>query len=112
MLGDCFSKSLISTCRTSVPLVLIGLADHEIVPDVAEPLADAAPLADEVPPPAGGLEVLLALLHPATPSAPTTPARAARCQYLSDLAHAMRTSGLRLVTCLTVSDRAVLERRK
>src|SRR5437588_241418 len=53
ILGFCFSNAWIRTWRTSVPLVVIGLADHEIVP-VAAPVADAVappPLLDEVLPP-------------------------------------------------------------
>src|SRR4029078_11498500 len=69
MFGYCFSKLLISTCRTSVPLVLIGLAHQVIDPDLA-------PV-----PPAGELLLLLLLLppppllQPATASTPATPAR-------------------------------------
>ena len=45
MFGYAFSNWLISTVRVSVaPALAMGLADHTIVPEVAEPLADAAPL--------------------------------------------------------------------
>jgi hypothetical protein len=73
MFGYCFSKLLISTCRTSVPLVLIGLAHQVIDPDAA-PVAAAA----------GELLLLLLppppLLQPATASTPATPVRAASRQ--------------------------------
>ena len=75
ILGFCFSNAWIRTWRTSVPLVVIGLADHEIVP-VAAPVADAVappPLLDEVLPP---------LLQPARASAPVTPTAAVSCQAL------------------------------
>ena len=36
MFGYCFSNALISTCRTSVPLLLIGLA-HQLIVPVADP---------------------------------------------------------------------------
>jgi hypothetical protein len=93
MFGYCFSKLLISTCRTSVPLVLIGLAHQVIDPDAA-PVAAAA----------GELLLLLLLLllpppllQPATASTPATPARAASRQprsgalpgFLGDPARAM-----------------------
>jgi hypothetical protein len=81
MPGYFFSKSWIRTCRTSVPLVLIGLAHQLIEPDVADPLADAVPLAVGVlvlPPPAALLLPLL--LQPLKASAPATPAAAATCQ--------------------------------
>src|SRR5690348_16025071 len=70
MFGYCFSNALISTCRTSVPLVLIGLAHQVIDPD-ADPDADGA---------AAGELVLPLLLQPATARAPATPARAASRQ--------------------------------
>jgi hypothetical protein len=60
------------------PLPAIGLADHTIVPEVAEPLADwVAP-----PPP---LDELLLLLppQPARASAPVTPTMAVSCQPLT-----------------------------
>jgi hypothetical protein len=77
----------------------MGLADHTIVPDVAEPLA-----ADCVAPPAAEL-LLPLLLQPARVSAPTTPTRAVTCQllterlpgYLRDLALVMRPP-LKVVT--------------
>jgi hypothetical protein len=84
MFGYAFSKSLISTVRTSVPLVLIGLAHQLTVPDVALPgaaPADAGALALEVltlP----VLPLVLLLLQPAAASAPTAPTRAANCQLL------------------------------
>jgi len=87
MFGYCFSKLLISTCRTSVPLVLIGLAHQVIDPD-ADPVAAAGELLLLPPPP---------LLQPATASTPATPARAASRQtrsgalpgFLGDPARAM-----------------------
>jgi hypothetical protein len=91
MFGYCFSKLLISTCRTSVPLVLIGLAHQVIDPD-ADPVAAAGELLLLLlllPPPP--------LLQPATASTPATPARAASRQtrsgalpgFLGDPARAM-----------------------
>jgi hypothetical protein len=72
MFGYCFSNALISTCRTSVPLLLMGLA-HQLIVPVADPVADGAA--------AGELLLLLApLLQPATPTAAATPARAANRQ--------------------------------
>jgi len=87
MFGYCFSKLLISTCRTSVPLVLIGLAHQVIDPD-ADPVAAAGELLLLLPPP---------LLQPTTASTPATPARAASRQprsgalpgFLGDPARAM-----------------------
>jgi hypothetical protein len=73
--GFCFSNAWIRTWRTSVPLVVIGLADHEIVP-VAAPLADAVALL----PPVVELLLLPLLLQPARASAPVTPTTAVRCQ--------------------------------
>jgi hypothetical protein len=71
MFGFCFSNAWIRTWRTSVPLVVIGLADHVIVP-VALPVADAvAPPLDELLP---------LLLHPARATAPTAPTTAVSCQ--------------------------------
>src|SRR5215469_14602153 len=71
MFGYCLLKSLISTWRTSLPLVLIGLAHQLTVPDVA------LPAADDEPPDTGALLVLvpvplllLLLLQPAAASAP------------------------------------------
>src|SRR5690348_1985827 len=86
MFGYCFSKLLISTCRTSVPLVLIGLAHQVIDPD-ADPVAAAG-------------ELLLLLLPPPPllqPTTASTPARAASRQprsgalpgFLGDPARAM-----------------------
>ena len=77
----------------------MGLADHTIEPEVAEPVADCvAPPADDCVAllPADDEELLL--LQPATPSAPTTPTRAVSCQpfrgrlpgWLIDLARIMR----------------------
>src|SRR5690242_16865595 len=88
MFGYCFSKLLISTCRTSVPLVLIGLAHQVIDPDAAPVAAAAGELLLLLPPP---------LLQPATASTPATPARAASRQprsgalpgFLGDPARAM-----------------------
>jgi len=89
MFGYCFSKLLISTCRTSVPLVLIGLAHQVIDPD-ADPVAAAGELLLLLLPPPP-------LLQPATASTPATPARAASRQtrsgalpgFLGDPARAM-----------------------
>src|SRR5271156_4870294 len=85
MFGYCASKSLISTDRTSTPLVLIGLAHQLIVPDGALPRATDVPrdgnAALELVVLAAGL--LLLLLQPATASAPAAPAMAASCQLLS-----------------------------
>src|SRR5271168_787260 len=76
MFGYAFSKSLISTWRTSLPLVLIGLAHQLTVPDVALPAADDDPPATgAVLPPVPLLLLVLLLLQPATASAPTAPAR-------------------------------------
>src|SRR5580700_11535803 len=82
MFGNCFSKSLISTWRTSLPLVLIGLAHQLTVPEVALPGADDDPPATGavLPPVPLLLLLLLLLLQPATASAPTAPARAASRQ--------------------------------
>jgi hypothetical protein len=88
MFGYCFSKLLISTCRTSVPLVLIGLAHQVIDPD-ADPVAAAGELLL--------LLLLPPLLQPTTASTPATPARAASRQprsgalpgFLGDPARAM-----------------------
>ena len=99
MSGYFASKSLISTCRTSMPLVLIGLAHQLMVPDVALPGAADVPLDGSavlvLVLRAAGL-LLLLLLQPATASAPTAPARAASCQplsrrdeYLTDLCRAI-----------------------
>src|SRR5690349_20742576 len=73
MFGCCFSNALINTCRTSVPLLLMGLAHQLIEPD-ADPVADGA---------AAGELLLLPLLQPVTASAPATPASAASRQPLS-----------------------------
>jgi hypothetical protein len=75
-------KALISTVRVSpCELVVMGLADHTIEPDVAEPAAADWPLdAELVLVPLVPLLLLLLLLQPATPSAPTTPTRAVSCQ--------------------------------
>jgi hypothetical protein len=79
MFGYFFSNSLISTVRVSVaPLPAIGLADHTMLPEVADPLADVvAP-----PPPAAVLLLLLPPLLPPQParaSAPATPMTAVSC---------------------------------
>jgi hypothetical protein len=62
----------------------MGLADHTIEPDVAEPAAADVPLDAELVllllVPLLLLLLLLLLLQPATPSAPTTPTRAVSCQ--------------------------------
>src|ERR1700751_5961040 len=95
MFGYAFSKPLISTWRTSLPLVLIGLAHQLMVPDVALPGADDdPPAAGAVLPPLGRL--LLRLLHPPTARAPPAPARAAsrqplgrRDEYFTDLCRAI-----------------------
>jgi hypothetical protein len=88
MFGYCFSNLLISTCRTSVPLVLIGLAHQVIDPDPDPVAAATGELLLLLPPP---------LLQPATASTPATPARAASRQprsgalpgFLGDPARAM-----------------------
>jgi hypothetical protein len=59
MFGYRFSKSLISTWRTSLPLVLIGLAHQLIDPEVADPVAVGAAVGELLLPPP--------LLQPATP---------------------------------------------
>ena len=102
MFGYTWLKALISVVRVSpCELVEMGLADHTIEPDVAEPAAADVPLAGEL---VLELELvlvallLLLLLQPATPSAPTTPTRAVSCQpfrcrlprWLIDLARIMR----------------------
>jgi hypothetical protein len=101
MFGYSFSKALISTVRVSVaPAPAMGLADHTIVPDVAEPEADCV-----APPPAELVLLLLLPPQPARVSAPTTPTRAVTCQllterlpgYLRDLALVMRPP-LKVVT--------------
>jgi hypothetical protein len=71
MFGYCFSNALISTCRTSVPLLLMGLA-HQLIVPVADPVADGAAAGELLLPPP--------LLQPATPTAAATPARAANRQ--------------------------------
>jgi len=97
---------LISTVRVSpCELVEMGLADHTIEPDVAEPAAADVPLAGELVLLLLVLLLvllllllLLLLLQPAMPSAPTTPTRAVSCQpfrgrlprWLIDLARIMR----------------------
>jgi len=81
----------------------MGLADHTIEPDVAEPAAADVPLAGELVLLLLVLLLvllllLLLLLQPAMPSAPTTPTRAVSCQpfrgrlprWLIDLARIMR----------------------
>jgi hypothetical protein len=76
---------LISTVRVSVaPLPAIGLADHTMEPDVADPEADwvAPPVAPPVVP---VLLLLPPLLQPARASAPVTPIAAVRCQPLGRL---------------------------
>jgi hypothetical protein len=81
MFGYTWLKALISTVRVSpCALVEMGLADHTIEPDVAEPAAADAPLDAELVPVLVLLLLLLLLLQPATPSAPTTPTRAVSCQ--------------------------------
>ena len=60
------------------PLPAMGLADHTIVPEVAEPVADCVAL-----PPAAA-DVLLLLLQPARASAPTAPTRAVSCKLLTE----------------------------
>src|SRR5712671_3405616 len=71
MFGYAFSNALISTVRVSVaPAPAIGLADHWIVPEVVDPVADCvAAGAPEL------LVVLLLLLQAPRVSA-VTPARA------------------------------------
>jgi hypothetical protein len=80
---------LINTCRTSVPLLLMGLAHQLIEPD-ADPVADGAAELMLLPPP---------LLQPVAASAPATPASAASRQprsgalrgFLGDPARAMKS---------------------
>jgi hypothetical protein len=80
MFGYFFSNSLISTVRVSVaPLPAIGLADHTMLPEVADPLADVV-----APPPPAVLLLLPPLLpllppQPARASAPATPMTAVSC---------------------------------
>src|SRR5271167_1151315 len=97
MFGYTWLKALISTVRVSVaPLPAIGLADHTIVAEVADPVADCVALLLLVAPLLAVDEELL--LQPATPSAPTIPTRAVSCQpfrgrlprWLIDLARFMR----------------------
>src|SRR5271165_4148300 len=107
MFGYTLLKAVISTVRVSPnELVVIGLADHTIEPDVAEPAAADVPLDGELVLVLLALAddaellllLLLLLLQPATPSAPTTPTRAVSCQpfrgrlprWLIDLARIMR----------------------
>jgi len=67
-----------------LPLVLIGLAHQVMLPDVALPGADDDPPdTGAVLPPAPALLLLPLLLQPATARAPTAPAIAASCQFLS-----------------------------
>ncbi|MGB6581348.1 MAG: hypothetical protein WBF34_25875 [Streptosporangiaceae bacterium] len=75
-------KALISTVRVSpCELVVMGLADHTIEPDVAEPAAADVPLdAELVLVLAAPLLLLLLLLQPATARAPTAPTMAVSCQ--------------------------------
>ena len=51
MFGYFFSNSLISTCRMSSPPAAIGLADHAILPEVAEPVGDGRGRCLAAPPP-------------------------------------------------------------
>jgi len=102
MFGYTLLKAVISVVRVSpCELVVMGLADHTIEPDVAEPAAADVPLDGElvlvlVLVLADDVELLL--LQPATPRAPTTPTRAVSCQpfrgrlprWLIDLARVMR----------------------
>src|SRR5271166_5578985 len=83
--GYCLLNALISAVRVSpyLALLVMGLADHVIEPDVAEPAAADVPLDGElvlVPVLVLLLLLLLLLLQPATASAPTTPTRAVSCQ--------------------------------
>jgi len=78
MFGYFFSNALISTVRVSVaPAPAIGLADHTMLPDVADPEAD-----EVAPPVVPELLVLLLppLLQPARATAPTAPTTAVSCQ--------------------------------
>ena len=79
MFGYFFSNALISTVRVSVaPAPAIGLADHTIEPDVADPVAD------EVAPPPAAVLLLPPLLppQPARATAPAAPTTAVSCQPL------------------------------
>src|SRR5580704_9574602 len=79
MFGYTLLKAAISTVRVSpCALVVIGLADHTIEPDVALPAAADVAVDTGVL----LLLLLLLLLQPATASAPTAPAMAASCQLL------------------------------
>jgi hypothetical protein len=79
MFGYTLLKAAISTVRVSpCALVVIGLADHTIEPDVALPAAEDVAVDTGVL----LLLLLLLLLQPATASAPTAPAMAASCQLL------------------------------
>ena len=81
--GYCLLKAVISAVRVSpyLALLVMGLADHMIEPDVAVPAAADVPLDGElVLVPVLVLLVLLLLLQPATASAPTIPTRAVSCQ--------------------------------
>src|SRR5580693_292986 len=82
MFGYCFSNALISTVRASLaPVPVSGLADHTMLPDVAEPVAELvgeATAVDElVLPPRAPVPVVL-LLPPLEPQAASarTPAAA------------------------------------
>src|SRR6185437_1918346 len=79
MFGYFFSNALISTVRVSVaPAPAIGLADHTMLPDVADPEADEVAL---LPPVVPELLLLLPpLLQPARATAPTAPTTAVSCQ--------------------------------
>jgi len=99
MFGYTLLKALISTVRVSpYELVEMGLADHTIEPDVAEPGAADVALDGELVLVLLVLLGLLLLLQPATPSAPKIPTRAVTCQaltgrlprWLIDLARIMR----------------------
>ena len=77
--GYFFSNALISTVRVSVaPAPAIGLADHTILPEVAEPDAELVAPPPPPPPPPALLPPLLPP-QPARTSAPATPTTAVIC---------------------------------
>jgi hypothetical protein len=83
MFGYCFSNALISTVRASfAPVPDSGLADHTMLPEVAEPAADdvgdptaVEELVAELEVPSAPVELLLPPLEPQAANA-STPAAA------------------------------------